>query len=145
MNGNLMDTPTMDDEPCEQCGLCCRIFGPAITPTMANVYVWIEQDRADILQWFVAFLEKGNSVNCAEISAADLGNVASFEMRNPETGGYVTVCPFLRRIAKTQYLCGIHTVKPEMCCNYQPWIWGETHFSQCPALRRADRRCWRPL
>ncbi|MGB9176244.1 MAG: YkgJ family cysteine cluster protein [Methanoregula sp.] len=145
MNGNLMDALTMDDEPCEQCGLCCRIFGPGITPTPVNVYVWIEQNRADILQWFVAFMEEGNPVNCAEISALDLGDVASFEMRNPETGEYVTVCPFLRRVAKKRYLCGIHTVKPEMCCNYQPWIWGETHFNQCPALKRADRKCWRPL
>lgn len=145
MNGNLMDTPTTDEEPCEQCGLCCRIFGPGITPTAVNVYVWIEQNRTDILQWFVAFMETGSPVNCAGISAEDLGNAVSFEMRNPETGEYVTVCPFLRRVARARYLCGIHAVKPEMCCNYQPWIWGETHFNGCPALKRADRKCPRPL
>jgi hypothetical protein len=140
-----MDDPVTDDEPCEQCGLCCRIFGPAIAPNAANVYVWIEQDRSDILEWFVAFMENGNCVNCRDISAEDLGNVVSFEMRNPKSGEYVTVCPFLRRVAKTRYLCGIHTTKPEMCCNYQPWVWGETYFNRCPAQKKAEGKCRWPL
>ena len=59
-----MDGPETEDEPCEQCGLCCRIFGPGITPTAANVYLWMEQGRADILRWFVAFMEDGSSVPC---------------------------------------------------------------------------------
>ena len=54
-----MDPPETEDEPCEQCGLCCRIFGPGITPTAANVYLWMEQGRADILRWFVASMEDG--------------------------------------------------------------------------------------
>jgi len=57
-----MDELILDDEPCEQCGLCCRIFGPGITPTIANVYVWMEQERSDILSWFVAFQENGNQI-----------------------------------------------------------------------------------
>ncbi|HVP97591.1 YkgJ family cysteine cluster protein [Methanoregula sp.] len=132
-----MDESPPEEEPCEQCGLCCRIFGPGIAPTAANVYLWIEQGRTDILRWFVAYVTGGNSpVPCTELSAEDLGNVAVFEMRDPETGGYVTVCPFLRRVAKERYLCGIHTVKPEMCCTYQPWIWGETCFNRCKSLAR---------
>lgn len=134
-----MEGPVQDEEPCEQCGLCCRIFGPAVTPTAANVYLWIGQGRTDILHWFVAFLENGTAVSCSALAAGDLGNVVSFEMRDPTTGGYVTVCPFLRRVARTRYLCGIHTVKPEMCCSYQPWVWGETFFNRCPALKKADR------
>ena len=141
----FMASPTPDDEPCEQCGLCCRIFGPGIAPTPANVYVWIEQNRTDILQWFVAFMENGTVMKCTDISAEDLGNVISFEMRNAEAGEYVTVCPFLRRVAKARYLCGIHTVKPDMCCNYQPWVWGETYFNRCPALKNLDRKCRWPL
>ncbi|MFA6332833.1 MAG: hypothetical protein WCX22_07775 [Methanoregula sp.] len=48
---NTKETMTPpEDEPCEQCGLCCRIFGPGIAPTAANVYVWIEQGRTDILR-----------------------------------------------------------------------------------------------
>jgi len=50
-----------EDEPCEQCGLCCRIFGPGITPTAANVYVWIEQGRTDILRWYIAFIKRRNA------------------------------------------------------------------------------------
>jgi Fe-S-cluster containining protein len=129
-----------DDEPCEQCGLCCRIFGPDISPTPANVYIWIEQGRKDILCWFVAFFETGGSANCADLSPGDLGDIAFIEMRDPKTGGHVAVCPFLRRVAKGRYLCGIHTVKPEMCGNYQPWIWGETYFNRCRALKKTGGR-----
>ena len=145
MDAHLQDPVPTDDEPCEQCGLCCRIFGPGITPTVPNVYVWIEQGRADILKWFVAFMEQGDPVPCTRLRTGDLGNVVSFEMRNTETGEYVTVCPFLRRVAKSRYLCGIHPVKPDMCWNYQPWIWGETNFSRCPSLKNAGRKCRWPL
>jgi Fe-S-cluster containining protein len=143
--GNCMDELQPDDEPCEQCGLCCRIFGPGITPTPANVYLWMEQERSDILRWFVAFMENGTAQSCTTLSPGDLGTVVSFEMRNPETGEYAAVCPFLRRVAKTRYLCGIHTVKPDMCCNYQPWLWGETYFNRCPALKKIDQKCRWPL
>ena len=135
----LMDELATEYEPCEQCGLCCRIFGPGIAPTASNVYVWIEQGRIDILRWFVAFMEKSTPIKCADLRTEDLGNVVSFEMRNPDTGDYVTVCPFLRRVKKTRYLCGIHLVKPDMCCTYQPWIWGETYFNRCQALKKTDR------
>jgi len=121
-----MDIPEPEDEPCEQCGLCCRIFGPGITPTAANVYLWMEQGRTDILCWFVAFKEDGTSVPCTALSADDLGNVVSFGLRNPETSEYVTVCPFLRS-------------------TYQPWVFGETYFNRCPALKKADRKCRWPL
>ena len=137
-------TPPVD-EPCEQCGLCCRIFGPGITPTAANVYVWIEQGRTDILRWYIAFMEGGTQVPCTSLTAEDLGSAVSFEMRNPETGDYMPVCPFLRRVAKNRYLCGIHAVKPEMCCHYEPWIWGETYFNKCTALKKMDTKCLWPL
>ncbi|HNX17537.1 MAG TPA: YkgJ family cysteine cluster protein [Methanoregula sp.] len=136
----FMEKTVPDEEPCEQCGLCCRIFGPGIAPTTANVYTWIEQGRTDILRWFVAFMENREPVNCADLCAEDLGSVVFFEMRNPETGGYVTVCPFLRRVEKQRYLCGIHMVKPEMCWNYQPWIWGETYFNQCQYLKKKNQK-----
>ena len=140
-----MDELILDDEPCEQCGLCCRIFGPGITPTIANVYVWMEQERSDILRWFIAFMENGTQIPCPRLRTDDLGNVVSVEMRNPDTGEYVTVCPFLRRVAKQRYLCGIHQVKPEMCCTYQPWIWGETYFNRCRALKKTGQKHRWPL
>ena len=137
-----MDEPLIEDEPCQQCGICCRIFGPGIAPTPANVYIWIEQGRADILRWFVAFMEKGAPVKCIDLKPDELSNVISFEFRNPETGEYITVCPFLRRVSKERYLCGIHAVKPEMCCTYQPWVWGETYFTKCKSLRDNPNHRW---
>lgn len=129
-----------DDEPCEQCGLCCRILGPGIAPTTENVYTWIDQGRTDILRGFVAFIENGSGpVPCTVLAKEDLGSVVVFEMRNPDTGEYVTVCPFLRRVSKERYLCGVHTLKPEMCWNYQPWIWGETYFNKCKSLKKAGK------
>jgi Fe-S-cluster containining protein len=140
-----MDDLTSEDEPCEQCGLCCRIFGPGITPTAANIFVWIEQGRNDILRWFVAFMENSTTIPCVDLMGEDLGNLVSVEMRNPDTGEYVTVCPFLRRVAKQRYLCGIHAIKPDMCCTYQPWTWGETYFNRCQALKKTDRKPKWPL
>jgi Fe-S-cluster containining protein len=140
-----MDDLTEKDEPCEQCGLCCRIFGPGITPTAANVYIWIEQGRIDILRWFVAFMENSTTIPCTDLLAEDLGNMVSVEMRNTDTGEYVTVCPFLRRVGKQRYLCGIHPVNPDMCCTYQPWTWGETYFNRCSALKKMDRKPNWPL
>ena len=136
-----MDEPVVtEDEPCEQCGLCCRIFGPGIAPTPENVYAWIQEGRTDILSWFVAFMEDQPPVKCTRLLAEDLGSVVFFEMRHPETGEYITVCPFLKRISKERYICGIHRVKPEMCWNYQPWIWGETYFNRCKGLARDQYR-----
>jgi Fe-S-cluster containining protein len=132
-----MDDLLTEEEPCEQCGLCCRIFGPGIAPTAANVYIWMEQGRTDILRWFVAYLENGSTpVSCLDLAPDDLGSAVVFEMRDPSTGGYVTVCPFLVRVAKERYICGIHAVKPEMCCTYQPWVWGETYFNRCKSLKK---------
>jgi Fe-S-cluster containining protein len=131
---------TDEDELCGQCGLCCRIFGPTITPTESNVYLWIEQRRSDILRWFVAFRGNGTVVDCTELLPEDLGSIVSFEFRNPETGGFVTVCPFLLRLSRHRYICSIHQVKPEMCCTYQPWIWGETYFNRCKALEKTGTR-----
>ncbi len=140
-----MDDLIKEDDPCEQCGLCCRIFGPGITPTIANMYIWIEQGRSDILRWFVAFMENNTPVNCADLKTQDLGNIVSVEMRNPDTGEFVTVCPFLYRVSKERYLCSIHLVKPEMCCTYQPWIWGETYFNRCRALLKTEHHYRWPL
>lgn len=140
-----MDETISEDEPCEQCGLCCRIFGPGIAPTASNVFVWIEQGRSDILRHFIALRENDEPVRCTNLAPEDLGGVITFEMRDPITGGHVTVCPFLRRVTKDRYLCGIHPVKPDMCCNYQPWIWGETYFNRCKALKKTEGKgAWPP-
>ena len=75
--------PTMN--PASSAGFAAVFSG--IAPTTANVYVWMEQGRTDILRWFVAFLENGSTpVNCADLKPEDLGGVVVFEMRNPDTG-----------------------------------------------------------
>jgi hypothetical protein len=27
-----------------------------------------------------------------------------------------------------------------MCCTYQPWIWGETYFNRCQALKHQEKK-----
>jgi Fe-S-cluster containining protein len=125
---------------CQQCGLCCKVFGDRITPTTMNVYSWMEQGRTDILVYFSAVLRSGARVNGADLAPGDLGEVVTIELRDPETGGYLPVCPFLRRTGKTRYICSIHTVKPDMCCNYMPWVYGETYFPRCPAQKGKKSR-----
>jgi Fe-S-cluster containining protein len=100
----------------------------------------------DILRHFSAVKEDGTRVNCAALLPEDLGAVVLIEMRDPLTREYPTVCPFLQRAQKEKYLCGIHQVKPEMCRNYQPWIWGETYFGRCKTLKNRDNRyTWRHI
>lgn len=124
------------EQLCEQCGLCCKIFGDRISPTPMNLFRWIEAGRSDILTHFSACLSDGRWLNGADLRPEDLGSLLAVEMKDPRTGEYPTVCPFLRRVSKTRYICGIHTEKPDMCCNYQPWIWGETYFNRCKALKK---------
>lgn len=129
-----------DPDDCLQCGLCCKIFGDRIAPTVENLYAWLEGGRHDILRFFMACREDGTWVPCTDLAIPDLGEIHAVEMRDPDTGGYLSVCPFLRRVSKNRYLCGIHTMKPEMCRNYQPWIWGETYFNRCRALKEREGR-----
>ena len=131
-----------DDEPCELCGLCCKILGDGIAPTEKNLFRWMEDGRTDILRHFTAFLEDGRMLRCSELAAGDLGSLVTVELRDPETGELVTACPFLRRTQRRRYICSIHTTKPEMCTNYQPWIFGETYFNRCPALEKAKSKGW---
>jgi Fe-S-cluster containining protein len=100
-------------DECLQCGLCCKIFGDRIQPTLENLFSWMEDGREDILSFFMACLEDGRWVRCTEIAPGDLSGIHAVELRDPATGGYLPVCPFLKRVAKNRYLCGIHAVKPE--------------------------------
>ncbi len=127
-----------EEEPCEQCGLCCKIFGDRISPTTANLFHWQENDRNDILRYFFALRRDGSWVNCANLKPDELGDLVTIELRDPSTGSYLAVCPFLRRTSRSRYICGIHNTKPEMCENYLPWIWGETYFNKCKALKKKE-------
>ncbi len=129
-----------DEEPCVQCGLCCRVFGDSISPTQENVYRWITEGRNDILCHFSACRSDGTKVRCDRIPVEEIGNTVSFELFDTDTGQYPVACPFLRRTGKKRFICSIHSSKPEMCDNYRPWIWGETGIRSCKAVR--ERKSW---
>ncbi|NYT16463.1 MAG: YkgJ family cysteine cluster protein [Methanomicrobiales archaeon] len=138
-----MEDPGETSEECEQCGLCCKVFGDRITATVMNLYSWMEDGRTDILRHFSAGMANGTRINGADLAPEDLGDVMTIELRDPERGGYQAGCPFLRRVERTRYICSIHTVKPDMCCNYMPWVYGETYFPRCRALGiRKKKSSW---
>jgi len=135
-----MEDPGETSDECGQCGLCCKVFGDRITPTVVNLYSWMENGRTDILRNFSACLSSGTRVNGADLEPEDLGDITTIEMRDPVSGDYPAVCPFLRRAERTRYICSIHTVKPDMCCNYMPWVYGQTYFPRCRALFREEKK-----
>jgi len=130
----VVEDPDGHADGCRQCGLCCKVFGDRITPTVMNLYTWMESGRTGIMKHFSVCLGEKKFARADHITQEDLSDVTSIELRNPETGGYVAVCPFLCRAGRNRYLCSIHDEKPEMCCNYMPWVWGETYFPRCKAL-----------
>ncbi|NYT07514.1 MAG: YkgJ family cysteine cluster protein [Methanomicrobiales archaeon] len=135
-----MADPGRTGDECGQCGLCCKVFGDRITPTVMNLYSWHEQGRKDILCHFSACLENGTRINAADLEPGQMGDIVVVELRDPVTGALPPVCPFLRRVERTRYICSIHAVKPDMCCNYMPWIYGETYFPRCSVLRDREKR-----
>lgn len=124
-----------DDEVCVQCGRCCKIYGDRISPTITDLYLWMVNGKKEILRYFTAFYHDGTCKNCASLEPADLGDFVSVEMRDPDSNEYLTVCPFLRRVTETKYICSIHAIKPEMCCNFMPWERRQTDFALCRALK----------
>jgi Fe-S-cluster containining protein len=138
------DSDDSDMAECSQCGVCCKIFGDSISPTLENVYHWIENDRSDILKHFSACFNNDTWINCSKLKAGDLSDVIAIELRDPETGDYESACPFLKRVTRNRYICSIHLSKPDMCNNYQPWIWGETYFRRCRTIVNQEKTSfWR--
>jgi len=122
-------------DKCVQCGLCCKIYGDRISPTAMDLFTWMINGKTEVLRYFTGLLGDGRLINCASLEPSDLGDIINIEMRNPDSGEYLTVCPFLRRVDETKYICSIHDIKPEMCCNFTPWIRRQTDFSLCKALK----------
>jgi Fe-S-cluster containining protein len=133
-------TGTDNGIDCDQCGICCKVFGDSISPTIENLYNWLTNDRRDILRHFSACFVNGTWKNCAELLVDELGEVCAIEMRDPDSGALVSSCPFLSRVSKKRYLCSIHMTKPEMCDNYKPWLWGETYLRRCRTIVEQERR-----
>ncbi|MDH7510649.1 MAG: YkgJ family cysteine cluster protein [Methanolinea sp.] len=126
------------EESCSQCGLCCKVFGDRIYPTHENLYTWISSGRKEILRHFSACRADGKWTRCTELTPDEIGGIRAIEMRDPETGEYPPVCPFLRRVGKARYTCSIHAEKPDMCRSYMPWVFGETYFPRCRALEKKE-------
>jgi Fe-S-cluster containining protein len=140
-----MNGEDIEEELCEHCGLCCKIFGDNVIPTAENLFCWIEQGRQDVLKFFFACKNDGTWMNCADLEPEELGDLVTVEMRDPINHDYLCGCPFLRRLGRKRYICGIHDIKPEMCCTYQPWIWGETYFNRCLALKKREKKIRFPM
>jgi Fe-S-cluster containining protein len=111
------------------------VFGDRITPTTENLYSWMEGERTDILKFFRVRTATGGSIRADALNPGDLSDVMAIDLRDPETGRYLPCCPFLRREGRDRYMCSIHTEKPDMCCNYMPWVWGEPYFPACESLK----------
>jgi len=133
-------TDKSDGIECDQCGICCKVFGDSISPTVENIYQWLTNDRSDILRHFSACFSNGTWKKCAELHPDELGDIITVEIRDPDTGTLVSACPFLTRVSKQRYICSIHMAKPEMCNNYKPWIWGETYLRRCRTLVEQERK-----
>lgn len=123
-------------DPCMQCGLCCKIYGDRISPTPTDLYTWMVNGNTDVLRYFFGQMSDGRIINCAALEPSDIGEIIEIGMRDPGSGGYLTVCPFLKRVADSRYVCSIHEIKPEMCCNFTPWERRQTDFRLCRALKR---------
>jgi len=123
--------PGPEDEPCEQCGLCCRIFGPGISPTAANVYLWMS--RRTISARFVANMETPCRFPCRSLC----NEFGMWSRRDaPSETVSITVCPFLRRVTKERYLCGIHAMK-QRCAARTSHGSGAILLQPVPCLRKA--------
>ncbi len=133
-------TDTYNTADCDQCGTCCKVFGDSISPTMENIYWWLVNDRTDILRHFSACFEDSTWKQCTELRPDEIFSIVAVELRDPDTGSLVSVCPFLTRVSKKRYLCSIHMAKPEMCDNYKPWIWGETYLRRCRTIVEQEQR-----
>lgn len=72
----------------------------------SDVDMWRDHGRDDVLAW-VDPIEIGDEKYVYDIWI------------NPNTGGDVTRCPWLRKLpGQDRYICKIHDVKPRVCKEY---------------------------
>jgi hypothetical protein len=77
-----MEKGEYNGDQCRQCGLCCKILGCSISPTIENLFHWMESGRVDILRHFSGCGDDGIWVNCADLNPEDLGELISVELRD---------------------------------------------------------------
>ncbi len=95
------------DFKCEQCGNCCLNLYDAFATcaTEEDIQLWRKEGREDILEW-VDPISVGSGEFVYDIWIS------------PKTGEDVERCPWLRKVSKNKYICGIHDVKPKHCREY---------------------------
>ena len=97
-----------DGFECKQCGHCCTLSDAYQgSASEADVKMWEDNDRWDILDWVSTIYGKNGEVFCHDIWIS------------PTTHDWVNRCPWLRKLPnKDKYICRIHDMKPELCRNY---------------------------
>lgn len=126
----------LHSQKCLQCGSCCIEYAGNITATWTDIERWILGGRQDVLQFFFAKKKDGSLVHCTDTEKFTLNDLASIEMRVPETLERFGICPFLQLNLKERSSCSIHETKPEVCRNYTPWEWGNSNadLEKCPLV-----------
>ncbi len=103
-DGVLLDTG-MEHFACTRCGRCCLDLDIHLDCSEADVALWRDKGRDDILAW--VGIENGPTGPEYRI------------WKRPGTPLYAEHCPFLRRIpGDTAFVCAIHDVKPSVCRAY---------------------------
>ena len=113
----------MEDFTCIQCGDCCRFldYHEALSP--ADVRMWEQMARQDILERVGA-------------SRRPDGGTAYRIWIEPDSGKLARVCPFLQQLPdENRWICSIHDVKPRICREY-PVSRKHGLMTGCPGFSR---------
>jgi Fe-S-cluster containining protein len=92
------------------CGKCCKELGHGLTIVSEDYRRWKRQRRTDILS-YVWIPEGSNGYGDIWI--------------DPRTAEDLDHCPFLTKIGRGKYVCGIHDTKPKVCKEFWcEWAYG---------------------
>lgn len=113
---------------CQRCGNCCKYYAGSLTATTNDILRWKMQRRNDILSHvFIGINDKkdglqwvrGDKINLTVSLILSLifnyDIVSGNLWFNPETGGELVDCPFLKKDKDNKHTCLIHDTKPIQC------------------------------
>ena len=101
-----MTTDSIPGFKCNRCGNCCtNLDAYYTTVSEADIRIWEEQGRNDILEWVQPLMAR-NIVLSYDIWV------------DPETGEDADGCPWLEFDEHGLAECRIHDLKPEVCREY---------------------------
>ncbi|TAL15678.1 YkgJ family cysteine cluster protein [bacterium] len=87
---------TEKNNGCVACGICCDLYGAALTASQSDLERWRKEGRADIL--------------------SAVGEDGALWVKSD--GSRQEACPFIVREGPDRAVCGIHDAKPEVCRGY---------------------------